>query len=275
MELSIVILHHGDPKAVTKNLQALRHAWLPEQTEVLVINNGYRGANAEIPMDPNLNFDLRYFEIENKGYPQGNNYGFEQASGDFLCILNPDVEVEKYTFKALIDSMKDRPQVGICAPRLVYPDGNVQDNYRVFPRAVDLVIKRTFLRRIFKRRMRKYLMWDKDPYISEPVDWVTGAFQLFSRKSWEALGPNDERYFLFMSDVDICRKAWEKGWEVHFVGEAQALHHDERLSAGGVADFFKKKVMRIHVWDAIKYYLKFRKKELPKNAPSVHTLGGN
>ncbi len=62
------------------------------------MNNGRQGANAEIPMDPNLDFDLRYFEIPNKGYPQGNNVAFKEASGKFLCILNPDIEVERDTF---------------------------------------------------------------------------------------------------------------------------------------------------------------------------------
>lgn len=268
MDLSIIILHHGSPKEVTANLQKLRHADLPEETEVLVVNNGRRGANAEIPMDPNLDFDLRYFEIPNKGYPQGNNFGFEEASGEFLCILNPDIEVEKDTFKVLMDYMKERPQVGIVGPRLVYPDGHVQDNFRVFPRPLDLFIKRTFLRRIFRWRMSRYLMWNKDTNKSEPVDWLTGAFQLFTKKSWDAIGPNEELYFLFMSDVDICRTAWERGWEVHFVGETQALHNDERLSAGGVMDFFKKRIVRIHVLDAMKYYFKWKKYGLPKEAPS-------
>ncbi len=264
MDLSIVILHHGVPKEVTANLQALRRADLPEGTEVLVVNNGYKGANAEIPMDANLDFDLRYFEIKNKGYPQGNNYGFKQAKGKFLCILNPDIEVEKDTFRVLMEYMKSNKKVGICGPRLVYPDGEVQDNFRVFPRWIDLLIKRTFLRRIFRGRMRRYLMWDKDVDKNEAVDWLTGAFQMFSRGSWEKLGPNDERYFLFMSDVDICREAWSKGLEVHFVGDTQALHNDERLSAGGVMDFFKKKIVRIHVWDAAKYYWKYRRKDVPR-----------
>lgn len=268
MDLSIIILHYGSPKEVTANLQKLRKAWLPERTEVLVINNGRRGANAEIPMDPNPDFDLRYFEIPNKGYPQGNNYGFKQAKGKFLCILNPDIEVEKATFRVLIQYMKDHSEVGIVGPRLVYPDGVVQDNYRVFPRPVDLVIKRTFLRKIFRWRMKKYLMWEKDTEKSEAVDWLTGAFQLFKRKSWDEIGPNNELYFLFMSDVDICRVAWSRGWEVHFVGETHALHNDERLSAGGITDLLKSKIMRIHVWDAAKYYWRWRNEKFPENAPS-------
>lgn len=268
MELSIIILHHGSPKEVTANLQALKAAQLPKQTEVLVVNNGSKNANAKIPFDANPAFDLRYFEIENAGYPQGNNFGLRVARGKFLCILNPDVRVKKNTFKVLLDYMKAHPRVGIAAPRLRYPDNSIQDNYRTFPRIFDLIIKRTFLRKIFKYRMRKYLMWDKDSYKSEPVDWLTGAFQLFTRKAWEALKPNDERYFLFMSDVDICRKAWEKGFQVHFVGETEAFHNEGRLSSGGVLAFFTKRTMRIHVWDALKYYRLNLFKRLPKGCPS-------
>lgn len=268
MDLSIIILHHGSPKEVTANLQALSAAQLPKKTEVLVVNNGAKGSNAKIPFDPNPKFDLKYFEIENRGYPQGNNFGLKVAQGKFLCILNPDIVVGKDTFKVLLDYLKNHPKVGIVGPRLRYPDDTIQDNYRKFPRPFDLFVKRTFLRRFFKKRMREYLMWDKDAYKSEAVDWLTGAFQLFTRKAWDKLKPNDERYFLFMSDVDICRKAWEKGLEVHFVGETEALHNDERLSAGGIMAFFKKRVMRIHVMDAFKYYWHNLLKPLPKNCPS-------
>lgn len=264
MDLSIVILHHGSPKEVSANLQALKSAWLPKKTEVFVINNGYKDANAEIPFDSNPSFDLHYFEIENGGYPQGNNFGLRLAKGKYLCILNPDVKVNADTFKVLMNYMQEHPKVGVVAPRLRYPTNDIQDNYRKFPRAFDLLVKRTFLRKIFKRRMRTYLMWNKDAYKSEAVDWLTGAFQLFSRKAWEALKPNDERYFLFMSDVDICRKAWEKGFEVHFVGETEALHNEGRLSSGGIGAFFRKKTMRIHALDAMRYYKKYLFKALPK-----------
>ena len=268
MDLSIIILHHGNPKATTETLTALSHCWLPEQVEVFVINNGRKNCNAEIPFDPNPKFDLRYFEIPNKGYPQGNNFGMEMAKGKFLCILT-DVVVEKNTFKILLGYLDRHPHVGIVAPRLVYPNGDVQDNFRVFPRWRDLIIKRTKLRVFFKRHMRRYLMWDKDPEVSEAVDWLTGAMQVFTRKCWDFIGPKDERYFLFMSDIDICRTAWEHGFGVHFVGETQALHNESRLSGGGIKDFFKKKVVRIHVRDAIKYYKKWWRKKSPKRAPSA------
>lgn len=264
IDLSIVILHHGSPKEVTRNLEALKKAWLPARTEVLVINNGTVGANGLIPEERNLKFDLRFFEIENRGYPQGNNFGLQVAKGKLLCILNPDVTVQKDTFKVLLSYLEIHPKVGMVGPRLRYPDGRVQDNYRVFPRPFDLLVKRSFLRRFMLKRMRRYLMWDKDPMKSEPVDWLTGAFQVFTRKFWEKVGPNDERYFLFMSDVDLCRTAWNEGFEVHFVGETEAGHNEGRLSSGGALAFFKKRTMRIHVLDAFKYYKKWLFRRLPK-----------
>ncbi len=264
MDLSIVILHHGSPREVSANLAALQKAWLPAKTEVLVINNGKVGSNAEIVFEKTSKFELKFFEIENRGYPQGNNFGMRAAQGDFLCILNPDVQVSQDSFRVLLDYLKEHPKVGIVAPRLRFPSGRVQDNYRVYPRAFDLLVKRTFLRRIFSTRMRRYLMWDKDTSKSERVDWLTGAFQVFSRKFWKTVGPKDERYFLFMSDLDLCRTAWERGFEVHFVGETEALHHEGRLSSGGVMDIFTKRTLRIHVRDAMKYYWKWLFKRLPR-----------
>ncbi len=267
MELSIVILHHGNPNVASGTLRALSAAILPEQTEVFLVNNGEKGMNDVIDFDANGKFDLYPIEIANKGYPHGNNHALKMCKGKYLCILT-DVEVERDTFPILLDYLNKNPHVGIAAPRLLYPRGVIQDNFRVFPRWYDLIIKRTVLRRFFKSRMRLYLMWDKDPYVSEAVDWLTGAMQVFRRECWEKIGPKDERYFLFMSDVDICRSAWECGFEVHFVGEAQAKHGESRLSGGSVADFFKKKAVRIHITDALKYFLKYSCKDLPEKAPS-------
>ncbi len=266
MDLSIVILHHGRPHDVTRTLQSLTEAWLPEKTEVFVVNNGEAGANEKIPFDSNLKFELRYFEIPNKGYPHGNNFGLSMAAGKHLCILT-DVEVEKNTFRELTEYLRTHPGVGIVAPRLVFEDGQIQDNFRRFPRLRDIVVKRTLLVKLLKWHMRRYLMWDKDPYESEAVDWLTGAFQVFTRKCWEQIGPKDERYFLFMSDVDICRTAWEKNFEVHFVGTTQSMHKMNRLSSGGVLDLMKWSVRR-HILDAIQYFWKYRKKKLPKRCPS-------
>lgn len=268
--LSIIILQHNSPKETQHCLESLQKAWLPEKTEIIVIDNGGKNANEKISKEAYKHLKVKFFDIPNKGYPNGNNFGLKHADGEYIAFINPDIIVPHDTIKTLLRYFDKHPQVGIVAPRLVYPDGSVQDNYRVFPRFFDLIIKRTaVLRKLFLGRMRQYLMWDKEPTVNEPVDWVTGAFEIIKRECLEKVGNHDERYFLFMSDVAICRSAWDNGYEVHFVGEAQALHNDERLSSGGFMAFFKKKTLRIHVKDALKYYLTYFGKSLPAKSPSV------
>jgi len=268
-ELGIVILHFNTPGDVERNLKAIIKADIPAKTEIVVVNNGGHNANSKISPASHKNLNVRFFDISNKGFSQGNNYGIAKLNSEYIAMVNPDIEIEKDTFKIILDYFKKHPKVGIIAPRLIYPTGKVQDNYRVFPRPFDLIIKRIpFLRKRFTERMRKYLMWDKSPEKNEAVDWLTGAFQVVSQKCWNSVGPNNEYYFLFMSDVEICRKAWEKNFEVHYVGESKARHNESRLSEGGIKDIFKKKTMRIHVSDAVKYFIKHLFRKLPNNCPS-------
>lgn len=272
-ELAIVILQFNTPKDVTENFQALQKADLPEKTEIIVVNNGGNDANEKIPKSAYDGFDVKFFDIPNKGFPQGNNFGISKTNAKYIAMVNPDIEVNPDTFKILLDYFHKNTKVGIIAPRLIYPNGKTQDNYRVFPRPFDLIVKRIpFLRRLFLSRMKKYLMWEKDPGKNEAVDWVTGAFQVVTRKCWDECGPNSEDYFLFMSDLEICRDAWEKGFEIHFVGKTTAKHNEKRLSEGGVSDIFKKKTMRIHIKDAFVYFKKFFGKKFPKNCPSMKKL---
>lgn len=256
MELSIVLLHHGDPGTTSLVLEALNFAELPASTELILVNNGFRGANEEIRLPKKLSFKLEMLEIPNKGYPNGMNVGLNRAKGKYLCMLT-DVIVRKDTLARLLAYLKAHPKVGVVAPRLLFEDGETQDNFRSFPNFLDLVIKRTFLKHIFKKRFKRYLMWNKSLETNEAVDWLTGAIHVLTRECWESVGPNDERYFLFMSDVDLCKTAWAKGFEVHFVGEAEAVHKSLRLSHGGFFSFFTKKSMRIHVLDAMKYFWKY------------------
>jgi N-acetylglucosaminyl-diphospho-decaprenol L-rhamnosyltransferase len=267
--LGIVILQHNNPKDIEANLRALAKADLPEETEIVVVNNGGNNANEKISKDATKGLNVRFFDIPNKGFPQGNNFGISKLSARVIAMVNPDIEVEKNTFRIILDYLNKHPKVGIIAPRLVYPTGKTQDNYRMFPRPLDLIAKRIpILRRRFLNRMRTYLMWDKDPSRNEQVDWVTGAFQVVTKKCWDAVGPNNEKYFLFMSDVEICRRAWDQNFEVHFVGEAKARHNDTRLSEGGIKDIFKKKTMRIHIVDALRYFGSHFFKGHPTACPS-------
>jgi N-acetylglucosaminyl-diphospho-decaprenol L-rhamnosyltransferase len=273
-ELSIIILQHNTPEHVTRNLEALQKADLPPNTEIIVVNNGGKNANDKVPKEAYVNLDVKFFDTPNDGFPAGNNFGLKQTEARYYAFINPDIVVQPDTMVKLLDYLKRNPKVGIVSPQLRYRDGTVQDNYRVFPRILDLIIKRIpFLRKRFPQRMRSYLMWDRDPGTSQAVDWVTGAFIIVTKPCMDALGKHDDdRFFLFMSDVAICREAWNKGFEVHIVGQVECLHNDERLSSGGIKDVFRKRIIRLHIKDSISYFWHYKFAKIPADAPSISNV---
>ncbi len=268
-KLSIIILHHNTPEDVSKCLFSLKKCILPLNTEIIVINNGGNNANTKIQESSYLDLNIKFLDTPNEGYSKGNNLGIKNTEAEYITFLNPDIILENDNFETILNYMDKNKSIGIAAPKLYYPNNDIQDNYRVFPSFIDLIIKRTFLRKIFPQRMRQYLMWDKEPNISEPVDWVTGAFLVARKECLDKVRDHDEKYFLFMSDVVICREAWDKGYEVHYIAKTKALHNEKRLSQGGIKDIFTKKTLRIHIKDAIKYYLSYFNQPLPNNSPTL------
>jgi hypothetical protein len=257
MKLSIIILQHNTPTDVNANLQKLSQANLPKQTEIIIVNNGGNQANQKLKLPTNLN--IKTFETPNHGFATGNNFGYKKASpnSDYYLFLNPDIEVNPNTIQDLIQYMEQNPKVGITSPQLIYPDGSTQDNYRKFPNPIDLIIKRTQpLHKLFQKRLSNYLMWNRDPNNTQAVDWVTGAFTLISKNCMLSIKQHDQTYFMFMSDVILCMDAWQKGFEVHIVGKTKALHNDQRVSHGGFLDIFRKKTLRIHILDSLRYFIK-------------------
>jgi len=274
MKLSIVILFTFDKEAlyVHNILKWILQNESQYDYEVMIVSNGNQTKLAEFQKQyadqKNFNFILNQ---KNLGYGQGNHQGIVASKGEFVLILNPDIELYKSNIDLMVRYMEDQKNVGVLAPQLIYEDGTVQDVYRRFPNFVDFIIKRTFLRNlpVFRYRVFKYLMHDKNPELIEDVDWVVGACLLIRREMYDEVEGFDPRYFLFLEDTDLCRLMWEKGHRVIYFPKAKATHYHQRLSDGGVLDIFRKKTVRIHIMSAIKYFMKFMFRKRPHVTPRL------
>jgi GT2 family glycosyltransferase len=58
------------------------------------------------------------------------------------------------------------------------------------------------------------------------VDWVTGCCMLIRRDCWQQVGGLDRDFFLYYEDVDLCRRARNKGWSVCYEPALEAVHHN-------------------------------------------------
>lgn len=268
MKLSIIILFTFNKEAlyVHRLLKWILQNEPQCSFEVIVVSNGNKPKFKELKKTyKNKNFKY-ILNSKNLGYGQGNQQGILKSKGEYFLILNPDIELYKGNLDLMLRFMEEENDVGVLAPQLIYEDGTIQDVYRRFPSVTDFLIKRTFLGRLpfFKKRLHKYLMYDKNPELIEDVDWVVGACVLVRRKMYDAIGGFDPRYFLFLEDTDLCRLMWEKDHRVVYFPKAKATHYHERLSDGGLIDIFRKKTVRIHIASALKYFWKYMFRRVPR-----------
>jgi len=262
--ISIIIVNFKSEEFLEKCLKSIQKFPPKCSYEIIIVdNNSGTDPNKFGKISRNYISEKNFKFIKsakNLGYGQGNNLGVKKSKGDFIVILNPDIEIKKGTLDILLKFLQKNSTVGIVGPKLLYPDGKVQDSFRRFPNPPDLIIKRIgFLRKLFHKRMVNFLMWDNDFEKEIEVDWVVGAFMMIRKNAWNKVGGFDPRFFLFFEDTDLCKKMWQKGFKVYFNPHCEALHNHDRLSeTSSLKDFFMKKTFRMHIISAAKYFFKWR-----------------
>jgi len=257
--VSALVLNYRTPLdavACAKNLQKQTIAGC---MEIIVIDNHSDDDSIGILRNRLADFgNVKIVETnKNLGFGKGNNFGERYAEGDFILILNPDTEPEPSAVEKLIGVLKSDESIGIIAPKLKFSDGTIRDSYRTFPTIIDLVIKRTFLKRLFKGRLKRYLQHEKNPLYVRDTDWVVGAFMLMRRSLFEELRGFDPGFFLFFEDTDICRRCWMSGKRVLYYPEVTARDRKHRLSGTGIMPLITTKAGRAHIISAVKYFIKW------------------
>ena len=84
--------------------------------------------------------------------------------------------------------------------------------------------------------------------------WVGGMFMGFRSSVFREIGGFDERYFMYLEDVDICAELLAAGYEVAIDADNKVTHDARRGSRRNLTLFF------IHCASYIKYFIKWRGK---------------
>ena len=200
--------------------------------------------------------DIRFASTgANEGYAAGVNYGVAHSEGDYVFLFNPDAELVSGGFDQLVDYMEDNPSVAILGPRVTDDADVVQPSCRRFPKWYTFLLVRSFLRRFFfsRREQARYLMEDFERSSTRQVDWVSGGALLIRRSAAESIGGMDDRYFLYMEDVDWCKRARDAGWQVVYNPSVTIKHAGQHSSIQGG---FLKQTQIWHLKSLMKYFFK-------------------
>lgn len=167
------------------------------------------------------------------GFGENNNKGVKVATGEYVAIVNPDIEFFDDAIDRLIAWMDEhKGEYGIVGPKLLNPDRTVQYSARTF------ITAKAFFYRALSRgndeakssKVGDYLCRDLDMDKLQPVNWIMGAAMFATREFYNELGGFDEDYFLYMEDEDLCLRSWKAGKPVIFAGDVAVVHNHLRAS---------------------------------------------
>ena len=256
MDLSIIIITYNSRLPVERCLSSIEAHEPSCAYETIVIDNASEDGTAETVAKRFPRARL-IANAENLGYSRAVNQGMRFSSGRAILIINPDIVIEKGSIDRLMEFMESHPDAGIVGSKLVYPDGSLQHSCRSFYTIGALVLRRTFLGRLFPRArpLREHLLLDYDHETPRVVDWIIGACMLVRREALAKVGAMDERFFLYFEDIDWCYRMKNHGWSVYYVPSSVMVHTYERSSARS----FLRKPFIFHMLSLMRYYEKWNR----------------
>jgi len=225
VDCSIVIVNYRTEALLAACLDSLASSD-PASVEVIVVDNSATLERCAFP----ARFPwVRFVESPgNVGFARACNHGMGLARGRHLLLLNPDTVAHPGAVETLWQHLDAHPEAGAVAAKLLNPDGSLQYSCRRFPRYYSIFFGRySWLSRWLPGNpaTRDYLYLEWDHAQTRAVDWVSGACLMVRREVLERVGPLDEGYFLFVEDMDWCRRIRDAGYEVVYTPQAVVTHH--------------------------------------------------
>jgi len=169
----------------------------------------------------------------NLGYGTGMNVGARHLrpardAGDidatYLLLSNPDVVFGEGAIDALIDCLERHPQAAAAGPQIVEPDGTIYPSARAVP-----TLRNGIGHALFGQ------IWPGNPWTRSYQDnadlsaereagWLSGSCLLVRWDAFDAVGGFDERYFMYMEDVDLGDRLTRAGYTNIYCPAAQITH---------------------------------------------------
>ncbi|WP_426258818.1 glycosyltransferase family 2 protein [Sphingomonas sp. DC1600-2] len=230
----VVIVNWNAGDLLRRCVESVRDHQAGHVSKVVVVDNG--------SVDGSDRLEVSGVPLEivrtgtNLGFGAACNIGVRRGQAPYILFLNPDAALLPETLSTAIGFM-ERPEnarVGVCGIKLIEDDGTVQRHCANFPTPGMFLAAASGLTALLPSRVTTLHATDFDHLSSRPVDHVIGAFYLIRRDLFEQLGGFDERFFVYLEDLDLSARVHAAGYSIFYLAEAVAMHR-----GGGTSDQVK------------------------------------
>jgi GT2 family glycosyltransferase len=225
LDLEVVIVSHGAEGLLRRCLRSLEEHPATGTMRVTVVDSGSPDGTPD--MVEREFPSVRLIRRENIGFSAANNVVLRASDAEAILLLNPDTEVYKGTLDAALARLRSDERIGMVGCKLVTESGELDHACkRSFPTPLSALAHFTRIGRSDSAsgalsQYRATHLGDDEP---GEVDAVNGAFMLCRAEAIRDVGLLDEGYWLYMEDLDWCRRFWQAGWKVFYEPAGTALH---------------------------------------------------
>lgn len=225
MDLEVVVVSHGAEALLRRCLRSLReHPPTTAAMRVTVVDSGSPDGTPD--MVEREFPEVRLLRRGNVGFSAANNLVVRESEAEAVLLLNPDTEVYVGTLDAGLTRLRADERIGMVGVKLVTESGELDHACkRSFPTPLAALAHFTGIgRRKRAGALSQYRATELGEDEPGEVDAVNGAFMLCRMEAVRQVGLLDEGYWLYMEDLDWCRRFWQAGWKVFYEPAGVALH---------------------------------------------------
>lgn len=209
-QLSVIIVNYNGFKYLKECIESIEAKTLNLSHEIIILDNNSQDDScffikAYYP-------EVRLIESEiNYGFGKGNNEAFKIAKGDYILLLNNDT-ILLDELLPLVNYLKSDSKIGAIGINMLNGNNEILPVFGNFP-----TIQNMFW-------MKKIQENKKQSDSIKEVDWLTGSFLLMPQKVFAEIEGFDEDYFLYVEDVDLCRRIANKNYKRIFLPQYRYVH---------------------------------------------------
>jgi GT2 family glycosyltransferase len=237
--LSIIIVNYNTASLLRDCLNSL-YRNEGKACELIVVDNGSIDGSAEVVAREFPSVRLIRND-DNPGFAKANNQGLKAATGTYLLLLNSDTVVRPGALDAMATFLDATPEAGAVACKLLNQDGTVQASVHERPGPVLLLFRllgvsrlvrgdmaRRWFGRVFGVVLGKTVGAYFIPYATGgdaiEVQGLSGACLMLRSEAVAQIGLLDERFFMYLEDLDYCLRLRQAGWKLYYVRSGEIVH---------------------------------------------------
>lgn len=227
--VSIMIPNKDQPEILEQCLKSLEKSTY-KNFEVIIVENNSSKPETFAYYKHIAEENSRIKVVEWKAgfnYSAINNFGFKYTNGEYIVLLNNDIEILNPSWLEEMIGNCQRSEVGIVGARLYYPDDTIQHAGIVLGLGEGLS-GGGIAGAMFVGMRRDYSGYLHRAAIQLNYSAVTAACLMVKRSIYEEVGGLEEQLSVAFNDVDFCLKVLEKGYLIVYNPRVEAYHYESK-----------------------------------------------